>query len=97
MITKVSTMNSVALETECRKMADSYLAHEMTGSNLYRFTRGYFESAIRNGSLYDDEETMSPLNRQWFYRGFHRKLTDSLGKVSADQIWRDAGKDTAVF
>ena len=63
MITKVSTMNSVTMETECRRMADSYLDFEMTGRNLgmcehldkehfYRFTRGYFESAIRNGSLY---------------------------------------------
>jgi len=63
MITKVSTMNSVTMETECRRMADSYLDFEMTGRNLgmcehldkehfYRLTRGYFESAIRNGSLY---------------------------------------------
>ena len=52
MITKVSTMNSAQIESECRKMADSYLDYEMTGSNLgmcehldkehfYRFTRGY--------------------------------------------------------
>lgn len=44
-------------------MAESYLAYEMTGSNLgmcehldqehfTRLVRGYFESAIRNGSLY---------------------------------------------
>jgi len=34
MITKVSTMNSVTMETECRRMADSYLDFEMTGRNL---------------------------------------------------------------
>ena len=63
MITKVRAMNSAQIESECRKMADSYLEYEMTGSNLgmcehldkehfYRFTRSYFELAIRNGSLY---------------------------------------------
>ena len=57
MITKVSAMNSMEIETECRRMADSYLDYEMTGSNLgmcehldkehfYRFTRSYFESAM---------------------------------------------------
>ena len=35
---------------------------------------------------------MNPLNRQWFYKGFHRRLTDSLGKAAADQVWRDAGE-----
>ena len=63
MITRVSTMHPAQLETECRRMADSYLAYEMTGSNLgmcehldaehfARLIRGYFESAVRNGSLY---------------------------------------------
>ena len=63
MITKVRAMNSAQIESECRKMADSYLEYEMTGSNLgmcehldkehfYRFTRSYFELAIRNSSLY---------------------------------------------
>lgn len=61
--TRVSAMNSVQIETECRRMADSYLDYEMTGSNLgmcehldrehfTRLIRGYFELAIRNGSLY---------------------------------------------
>ena len=36
---------------------------------------------------------MNPLNRQWFYRDFHRKLTDSIGKAAAAQIWCDAGKE----
>jgi hypothetical protein len=36
---------------------------------------------------------MNPLNRQLFYRGFHKKLTASLGKTAADQIWYDAGKE----
>jgi hypothetical protein len=34
MITKVSAMNSVTMETECRRMADSCLDFEMTGRNL---------------------------------------------------------------
>ena len=33
---------------------------------------------------------MNPLNRQWFYKGFHRRLADLLGKAAADQVWRDA-------
>ena len=51
------------METACRKMAESYVDYEMTGRNLgmcehldkehfYRLTRGYFEAAVRNGSLY---------------------------------------------
>jgi hypothetical protein len=35
---------------------------------------------------------MNPLNRQWFYKGFHRRLADSLGKAAGDQVWRDAGE-----
>lgn len=35
---------------------------------------------------------MNPLNRQWFYKGFHRRLADSLGIAAADQVWRDAGE-----
>ena len=63
MISKVSTMHSAKMETACRKMAESYVDYEMTGRNLgmcehldkehfYRLTRGYFEAAVRNGSLY---------------------------------------------
>ena len=63
MINKVSTMTSREMERSCRKMADSFLDYEMTGSNLgmcehldrehfYRFARSYFELAVRNGSLY---------------------------------------------
>ena len=36
---------------------------------------------------------MNPLNRQLFFRGFHRKLAASLGRAAADQIWYDAGKE----
>lgn len=36
---------------------------------------------------------MNPLNRQWFYRGFHRKLTASIGKDAADRLWEEAGKE----
>jgi len=36
---------------------------------------------------------MNPLNRQWFYRGFHKKLTVSIGKDAADRLWKEAGKE----
>ena len=63
MITKVSAMYSAQMEMACRRMAESYVDYEMTGRNLgmcehldkehfYRLTRGYFESAVKNGSLY---------------------------------------------
>ena len=63
MISKVSAMHSAQMETACRKMAESYVDYEMTGRNLgmcehldkehfYCLTRGYFEAAVRNGSLY---------------------------------------------
>ena len=35
----------------------------------------------------------NPLNRQLFFRGFHKKLTGALGKAAADQIWDEAGKE----
>lgn len=36
---------------------------------------------------------MNPLNRQIFFRGFHKKLTASLGKAAADRIWAEAGEE----
>ena len=36
---------------------------------------------------------MNPLNRQWFYRDFHKKLTASIGKDTADRLWKEAGKE----
>ena len=66
-------MDSSQMLSVCRTMAESYLDFEMTGNNLgmcehldrEHFThliRGYFESAVRNGSLYCVGE-----NRQgWF-------------------------------
>lgn len=36
---------------------------------------------------------MNPLNRQWFYRGFRKRLAASLGRDAADIIWADAGKE----
>lgn len=36
---------------------------------------------------------MNPLNRQWLYRGFHKRLIASFGKDTADQIWDEAGKE----
>jgi len=36
---------------------------------------------------------MNPLNRQWFYRGFRKRLAALLGKDAADRIWEDAGKE----
>ena len=36
---------------------------------------------------------MNPLNRQWFYRGFYRKLRTALGTDAGDRIWEDAGRE----
>ena len=36
---------------------------------------------------------MNPLNRQWFYIAFRRKLTASLGNEAADKIWEAAGNE----
>ena len=36
---------------------------------------------------------MNPLNRQWFYRAFRKRLAASLGRDAADEIWDDAGKE----
>jgi len=36
---------------------------------------------------------MNPLNRQWFYRGFRKRLAASLGKAAADKLWKEAGKE----
>ena len=70
MISKVSTMHSAQMEAACRRMAESYLTYEMTGRNLgmcehldkehfYRLTRGYFEAAVRNGSLKQNIEGLT--------------------------------------
>ena len=39
------------------------------------------------------EKAVNPLNRQWFFKGFHKKLTDTLGKADGDQLWHDAGDE----
>lgn len=63
MINKISFMTPSEMEAACRKMADSFIDYEWSQGNLgmceyldrehfYRFVRGYFESAERNGSLY---------------------------------------------
>ena len=36
---------------------------------------------------------MNPLNRQWFYRGFRKRLAASLGMDAADRLWEEAGKE----
>ena len=36
---------------------------------------------------------MNPLNRQWFYRGFRKRLAASLGRKAAGGIWAEAGKE----
>ena len=36
---------------------------------------------------------MNPLNRQWFYRGFRRRLVTALGRTQADTIWENAGRE----
>ncbi len=36
---------------------------------------------------------MNPLNRDWFYRSFHKTLRKALPKERADQIWSNAGME----
>ena len=36
---------------------------------------------------------MNPLNRQWFYRGFRKRLAASLGRAAAGQVWTEAGRE----
>ena len=36
---------------------------------------------------------MNPLNRQFFYKGFHKTLAASFGREAADLIWDEAGKE----
>jgi len=36
---------------------------------------------------------MNSLDKQLFYKGFHKKLSEELGKDKAEQIWIDAGKE----
>ena len=38
---------------------------------------------------------MNPLNKEWFYRGFHKTLKSTLSKEQADRIWHDAGQEYA--
>ena len=63
MVQKITSMTSSEMEQVCRKMADCFLDYEMTGNNMgmcehldrehfYRFTRSYFELAVRSGTLY---------------------------------------------
>ena len=35
---------------------------------------------------------MNPLNRQWFYRGFRKKLRAAFGRKTADVLWSEAGQ-----
>ena len=36
---------------------------------------------------------MNPLDRQWFFKGFKKKLRKRFGKTDADSIWKEAGKE----
>ena len=36
---------------------------------------------------------MNPLNRQWFCRGFRKRLAASLGRDTAGRLWENAGKE----
>ena len=36
---------------------------------------------------------MNPLDRQWFYRGFRRRLVKALGRPQADAVWKYAGSE----
>ena len=38
---------------------------------------------------------MNPLDRQWFYRGFHKQLRAELGSQKAEAVWREAGQEYA--
>ena len=38
---------------------------------------------------------MNPLNREWFYRGFRKKLRIVLPMEKAEEIWESAGKEYA--
>ena len=36
---------------------------------------------------------MNPMNRQWFYRGFRKRLAALLGRDAAGRLWENAGKE----
>jgi len=36
---------------------------------------------------------MNPLDRQWFYRGFRKMLSGSIGEDKARKIWNDSGME----
>ena len=36
---------------------------------------------------------MIPLTKQWFYKGFYKKLKESIPSEKADSIWSEAGKE----
>ena len=63
MIRRITFMTSSEMETACREMADAFSDYEYTPGNrgmceyldrtqFRKFVRGYFEAAVRNGSLY---------------------------------------------
>ncbi len=36
---------------------------------------------------------MNPLDRQWFYKGFRKKIKETMPAVKAEIIWEDAGRE----
>lgn len=36
---------------------------------------------------------MNPLERQWFFRGFKKRLRNRIGRNDADSIWKEAGEE----
>jgi len=63
MVKRVTAMSPAEMEKTCRSMADAFIDYDWSDGNLgmceyldrehfYRLTRGYFEAAARNGSLY---------------------------------------------
>ena len=38
---------------------------------------------------------MGALDRQWFYRGFRKKLRSAFGHESGDALWNEAGREYA--
>ena len=35
----------------------------------------------------------NPLDRQWFYKGFKRRLQNCIGRHHAESIWKEAGEE----
>ena len=36
---------------------------------------------------------MNPLDRQWFYTAFKKRLRSCVGKAEADRLWAESGEE----